>query len=504
MRLGRYACELAPGSLAQRIYGADADPRAPPPPLRVQLPLRADADRARACGSRAARRTASSSRSPSCPAHPWYLAVQFHPEFKSKPLQAASAVRELRRGRATAQARRAGAARGRRIRRVAWPTRTAYDGGRDTVSRRAASPFGGGHPLALHRRPVRHRERGARRRARRARSPRSPRGAGVPVVFKASFDKANRTSVDVVPRARASTRACACSPRSRRAPACRPHRHPRAVRRRRRPPRSPTCCRFRRSSRARPTCSSPRRGPAASSTSRRDSSWRPSDMRHAVAKVTDAGNPQVLVTERGVSVRLQQPGRRHARASRCCARSASRSSSTSRTACSCRAPATASPPAWPSTSSRWRRPASPPAWTASSWKSTRTRRAPRATRRTRCASTGSSRCCACSCGSTLARRGPVRGARMTLISTLARKVLADRGRGHPRRWSTASTSAFDRAVALLRDCRGRVIVTGMGKSGIICRKIAATLVEHRHAGVLPAPGRSHPRRPRRHPAPTMS
>jgi arabinose-5-phosphate isomerase len=34
---------------------------------------------------------------------------------------------------------------------------------------------------------------------------------------------------------------------------------------------------------------------------------------------------------------------------------------------------------------------------------------------------------------------------------------------------------FDRAVQLLRDCRGRVILTGMGKSGIICRKIAATL-----------------------------
>ncbi len=34
---------------------------------------------------------------------------------------------------------------------------------------------------------------------------------------------------------------------------------------------------------------------------------------------------------------------------------------------------------------------------------------------------------------------------------------------------------FERAVQLLYDCRGRVIVTGMGKSGIICRKIAATL-----------------------------
>lgn len=34
---------------------------------------------------------------------------------------------------------------------------------------------------------------------------------------------------------------------------------------------------------------------------------------------------------------------------------------------------------------------------------------------------------------------------------------------------------FDRAVRLLYECQGRVIVTGMGKSGIICRKIAATL-----------------------------
>jgi arabinose-5-phosphate isomerase len=34
---------------------------------------------------------------------------------------------------------------------------------------------------------------------------------------------------------------------------------------------------------------------------------------------------------------------------------------------------------------------------------------------------------------------------------------------------------FDSAVQLLRQCKGRVIVTGMGKSGLICRKIAATL-----------------------------
>jgi arabinose-5-phosphate isomerase len=34
---------------------------------------------------------------------------------------------------------------------------------------------------------------------------------------------------------------------------------------------------------------------------------------------------------------------------------------------------------------------------------------------------------------------------------------------------------FNRAVELLYACAGRVVVTGMGKSGIIARKIAATL-----------------------------
>ena len=34
---------------------------------------------------------------------------------------------------------------------------------------------------------------------------------------------------------------------------------------------------------------------------------------------------------------------------------------------------------------------------------------------------------------------------------------------------------FDKALDLLQQCKGRVIVTGMGKSGIIARKLAATL-----------------------------
>jgi arabinose-5-phosphate isomerase len=36
-------------------------------------------------------------------------------------------------------------------------------------------------------------------------------------------------------------------------------------------------------------------------------------------------------------------------------------------------------------------------------------------------------------------------------------------------------SGFDRAVDLVVGCKGRVVVAGMGKSGIVCQKIAATL-----------------------------
>ncbi len=34
---------------------------------------------------------------------------------------------------------------------------------------------------------------------------------------------------------------------------------------------------------------------------------------------------------------------------------------------------------------------------------------------------------------------------------------------------------FEQAVAMVLACRGRVVITGMGKSGLICQKIAATM-----------------------------
>lgn len=53
-----------------------------------------------------------------------------------------------------------------------------------------------------------------------------------------------------------------------------------------------------------------------------------------------------------------------------------------------------------------------------------------------------------------------------VLETEAAAVLALRDRLDAR---------FEDALRILADCQGRVIVTGMGKSGIVCRKIAATL-----------------------------
>jgi arabinose-5-phosphate isomerase len=60
------------------------------------------------------------------------------------------------------------------------------------------------------------------------------------------------------------------------------------------------------------------------------------------------------------------------------------------------------------------------------------------------------------------------GENVVRIEAEALRVLADRIAG-------PMADAFNRAVDLISRCGGRVVVTGMGKSGIIARKIAATL-----------------------------
>ncbi len=60
------------------------------------------------------------------------------------------------------------------------------------------------------------------------------------------------------------------------------------------------------------------------------------------------------------------------------------------------------------------------------------------------------------------------GENVIRIEAQALKDLADRVAG-------PMAEAFNRGVDLLSYCAGRVVVTGMGKSGLIARKIAATL-----------------------------
>ena len=86
MRLGRYACELAPGSVAERVYGTSLiherhrhrfEFNCLYEPSLTQNGMRV------------------SGRSPDgkfveiaeLPTHPWFIAVQFHPEFQSRPLR---------------------------------------------------------------------------------------------------------------------------------------------------------------------------------------------------------------------------------------------------------------------------------------------------------------------------------------------------------------------------------------------------------------------------------
>jgi CTP synthase len=86
MRLGQYACELVPGSVAQKIYGQNL--------IHERHRHRFEFN----ClyePQLAERGMRVSGRSPDgkfveiaeLPEHPWFIAVQFHPEFQSRPLR---------------------------------------------------------------------------------------------------------------------------------------------------------------------------------------------------------------------------------------------------------------------------------------------------------------------------------------------------------------------------------------------------------------------------------
>jgi CTP synthase len=111
MRLGSYPCQLKPGSLAERCYGATE--------IRERHRHRYEFNQAYEKALVEAGMSISG-KTPDgkfveiaeIPDHPWFVAVQYHPEFKSKPLaphplfrefvRASLASRDARRGEARA------------------------------------------------------------------------------------------------------------------------------------------------------------------------------------------------------------------------------------------------------------------------------------------------------------------------------------------------------------------------------------------------------------------
>ena len=249
------------------------------------------------------------------PGHPWFVAVQFHPEFQSRPLKPHPLFASFVEAALAAEARRR--------RRPASASRRA----RPRVQAVDAGPAGA---VSRSARAIRSPSSSARASS-RARRTRSTSAAAIATIARAlrraarlqGVVRQGQPHVDrVVPRARASTKACACSPRSRRAPGL------------------PILTDIHEPAQAAPAAevADVLQIPAFLS--------RQTDLLVAAAQTGRAVNVKkgqflapghaarrrqahraratrnVLVTERGVIVRLQQPRRRHARASRCCASSA--------------------------------------------------------------------------------------------------------------------------------------------------------------------------------------
>ena len=85
MRLGAYPCDLTPGSLAERVYGAQQVSERHRHRYEFNQEFEETLSKA---GLKFTGRTPDGKfvEIAEIPDHPWFLAVQFHPEFKSRPL----------------------------------------------------------------------------------------------------------------------------------------------------------------------------------------------------------------------------------------------------------------------------------------------------------------------------------------------------------------------------------------------------------------------------------
>ena len=153
--------------------------------------------------------------------HPWFLGCQFHPELKSRPLDCHPLFRGLIQRRPCSAARTLGA-------RSVPNVRGAADGRLREQSREvtAGEVVFGGDGLRADRGTVRDRELPNHRCGMPTGLLRLRAQREVPIVFKSSFDKANRTSLAARFADPALRRVCASSSASRTPPGCRPDRHP--------------------------------------------------------------------------------------------------------------------------------------------------------------------------------------------------------------------------------------------------------------------------------------
>ncbi len=199
MRLGSYTCQLEPGSRAAAIYGASE--------IRERHRHRYEFNQAY-LKTVEDHGLVVSGKTPDgkfveiaeLPDHPWFVAVQYHPEFKSKPLAPHPLFRDFvrasvenRRGRAAPRHR--GGAGGRPP--VSGASLLTTEGLWRALTRRdrlflIAGPCVIESPTHPHRVAARVKAITAE--------------LGIPFVFKASYDKANRSSARLLPRTRPRAR----------------------------------------------------------------------------------------------------------------------------------------------------------------------------------------------------------------------------------------------------------------------------------------------------------
>ena len=314
MRLGAQDVELGEGTLARQLYGADV--------IRERHRHRYEFNNNYLEQYRKAGLKFSGFSHDGLveiielPEHPWFVATQFHPEFTSNPRDGhplfTGFVKAARAAQRSAAQLPAGA-----------PAHEA-GGGRD---RQQPAPV-------PDRRPLRHRKRRRWSRKSPAACRRSAHRLALPLVFKASFDKANRSSAqsfrgpgieqglemlagvrrkfgvpvltDVHEDTPVDEVAAVVDVLQTPAFLCRQTDFIQNVARAGKPV-----------------------------NIKKGQFLSPWEMGNVVDKARAAGNPDIMVCERGVSLRLQQPGVRHALAAGAARAPAARWCSTPRIRCSC-------------------------------------------------------------------------------------------------------------------------------------------------------------------------